>query len=114
MIDIRVDEAYAFDYLSILSIKATLTENDKKNYNECYQYIFDQLGENIFHSVLVSEEYRFLLLANRVVFDFVSIIRNGGEVTSKELDDANMTRYKCKAALQRKFFNNEVTESKTI
>lgn len=108
MIDIRVDEAYAFDYLSILQIK-----NNKDNFNNCRDYITDQVGKNNYDEIVRSDEYQSLVDANQEVFDLVEKIRKGETVTGLELDNANMARYYTKQALQKKFFNNELTETKT-
>ena len=39
MINLKVDEAYAFDYLSILDIKKDMNKDCNNNWQRCYTYI---------------------------------------------------------------------------
>lgn len=113
MINLQVDEAYAFDYLCILQIKSKLTVSDQANFSRCREVVSQQVGIDHFLEIVHSLEYKNLLNANQEVFNIVEEIRAGKDVSSKALDEANMSRYFAKRDLQRKFFNNEITETKT-
>ena len=116
MINLPVDEAYAFDYLSILKLKADLdpTHSGKKDaYEQCFKSLQQQIGDTI-HQILHSPEYRQLYDANRLTFDAVDKARHGGAVTAKEVDECNLLRFRCKESLQRKFFNSQLTETKIM
>jgi hypothetical protein len=113
MIKISVDEAYAFDILTILYIKKNNTMADTNNYEKMIDEIRNQVGDSKFYEILMSPEYKNLLTANKLVYDYVDKIRNGEKLDAKEVDDANMLRYKYKKDLQIKYFGNNVTEQKT-
>lgn len=106
MIKILVDEAYAFDYLSIQEVKKSSQELETAWNIKC------QVGSDIFNKVVSSSEYLNLYNANLELFGCVERARYG-EITAKELDDANMKRHYAKQALQQVFFSNELTETKT-
>jgi len=105
MINLLVDEAYAFDYLAILIIKKSEMQNTISN------YISNQLP-GLFNTIILSAEFRKMLEANQLVFNCVERARYGN-ITAKELDDANMQRHYAKLELQKKFFNTNLTEKKT-
>jgi hypothetical protein len=110
MINLKVDEAYAFDYLSILYIKKN---NSKECYNtwfDCYNSLSNQIPN--FFEIVNSIEYNNLLEANLITFDAVEKARYG-DISAKEVDDANMLRYKRKIELQNKFFTSKVKEFKS-
>jgi len=114
MINLEVDEAYAFDYLSILQVKNDLFPSEYKMaaYEKCFLFLKEQL-EN-YNSIINSEEYKNLYEINKVTFDLVNQVRNNIPITAKSVDDANMERYYCKLALQKKHFSNELVEQKII
>jgi hypothetical protein len=114
MINLPVDEAYAFDYLTILKIKSDLNPQNaapRAAYETCLAALRAQLGERI-EEILASPEYQNLLDANQITFDAVDRARNGGNVTAKEVDDCNMQRFYCKVALQKRFFGDNLVEAK--
>ena len=106
MIKILVDEAYAFDYLSILEVK------NSELRNEIAAMIAKQVGVMKTMNVYASEEYDRLFETNKTLFDCVERARYG-TITAKELDEANMQRHYAKQALQKRFFQNDLTETKT-
>jgi hypothetical protein len=114
MINLLVDECYAFDYLSILQVKRNIDENkNKKAWKDCFDYIKSQLGEEKFTEIIQSLEYNNLYKSNLLTFDAVAKARAGGDISAKEVDDCNMDRYHCKIKLQKAFFPNEdLTEKK--
>lgn len=109
MISIIVDEAYAYDYLCILSVK----ENNWEYHDSTYNIIKLQVGEKLHYEIIASEEYAKLWEANRKTFDAVEQARYH-DISAKEVDECNMERYRCKIALQNKFFpQKKVEETKT-
>jgi hypothetical protein len=112
MISISVDEAYAFDYLSILFIKKNINSDCYDHWVDCYSYIENQLGKNKMIEIVNSIEYIDLIKANQLTFDAVEKARYGS-ITAKEVDQANLLRHKRKTELQNKFFNQKLMEYKT-
>jgi hypothetical protein len=112
MITLLVDEAYAFDYLSILHVKKSVNQQVESSWKECFDYIKNQIGENMMQDIINSKEYHGMIEANQITFDAVEKARYG-EITAKEVDNTNMLRYQRKLELQAKFFNNILTEVKT-
>tara|TARA_B110000483_G_C18053169_1_gene487364 strand:- start:393 stop:737 length:345 start_codon:yes stop_codon:yes gene_type:complete len=114
MIKISVDEGYAFDYLSILEIKSRKIKQNKtlSSFKECKKFINSQLSGELFNKIYNSNEYSACLKANQETFNAVEKARYG-KIPSKKVDDLNMERYAAKSNLQKKFFNNELSESKT-
>lgn len=114
MIDLLVDEGYAFDYLSILEVKNRLhpSETKQQTYLECFNYLKNQL--NNFDIIYNSIEYKNLLQSNTYTFDLIDKLRNGDIITAKDIDDANMERFYRKQALQNKFFSNIMKEEKIL
>ena len=112
MINLPVDEAYAFDYLSILHVKKNINQEVESSWKECFNYIKNQIGENMMEQIVNSIEYHGMIEANQITFDAVEKARYG-EITAKEVDQANMLRYQKKCELQKKFFNSNMKEVKT-
>jgi hypothetical protein len=112
MINLKVDEAYAFDYLSILDIKKQMNKDCYNNWQICYTYIESQLNKDQMLEITNSEEYKNMIQTNKITFDAVEKARYGN-ITAKEVDEANMLRHKRKLELQAKFFNNNLIEYKT-
>ncbi len=112
MINLHVDEGYAFDFLSILYIKKNKSNQSMKNWRDCSDYLKSQLPNDVFNSIIDSQEYMDMVKINQKTFDAVEKARYG-EISAKEVDNANMERYHAKIKLQNKFFNNKVIEEKT-
>lgn len=114
MINLKVDEAYAFDYLSILQVKNDLFPSENKffAYKDCKQFLKNQLDN--FDLIINSQEYLNLYEINKMTFELVDKVRNNLPITAKSVDDANMERYYCKLALQKRFFSHELIEQKII
>jgi hypothetical protein len=85
MVKLTVDEAYAFDYYSILSLKCTNGYVSLATLDLTKRDLEQSLGEDLVRDILNSEEYHSLLTANRML---------------------------AKKSLQNKFFNTELTEVK--
>ena len=113
MLNILVDEAYAFDYLAILEIKKDLSQSAYKSWIMCKEHISKQLDITTWESIILSKEYRNLIDINKEVFVAVDAARYGN-ISAKEVDTKNMQRYYAKKALQEKFFpSGPLTEHKT-
>lgn len=113
MINLPVDEGYAFDYLSILALKWAYdpTNKDKLNiFTLVTTQIHNQLGD-LFLLIRESDEYKELASANRETFELVDLAKED-KVKASDVDKANYKRYLKKIALQKKFFSTEITESK--
>lgn len=114
MINIQVDESYAFDYLSILQIKSELDiESVVKldNYINCLKFLRNQMDEKLFLSIMDSDEYRACCSANLETFKAVDHAKDDS-VTASFVDRANYKRHIAKQNLQKKFFNSDLTEIK--
>jgi hypothetical protein len=114
MINLLVDEAYAFDYLSILEVKKNLSLDPQKQkaFADCKNFLSLQLSN--FYEIYSSDEYHDLYDINKKTFDLVDLARNNGNVTAKQVDDANMERFYRKRDLQSKFFSSQLVESKIV
>jgi hypothetical protein len=113
MITLQVDEAYAFDYLSILEVKNNLYPSEAKtrNFLDCKDFLLKQLRN--FEIVYASKEYKNLYDINKKTFELVGLVRkNSLDVTAKQVDDANMERFYRKKDLQEAFFTNTLVEEK--
>jgi hypothetical protein len=112
MINLLVDEAYAFDYLSILHVKKNINPESQLNWENCFSYIREQIGDRKMSEIIHSKEYQNMIEANQITFDAVEKARYGS-ITAKEVDDANMLRYNRKCELQKKYFNTKIKEFKS-
>lgn len=115
MLLISVDEAYAFDYLSILYVKKSINISSDiyETYDECEKFLKNQLGEKKWNSIINSEEYLNLIKTNQDLFQAVEDARYG-KISSKELDDKNMHRYYAKQKFQKSHFpDRNLKEIKT-
>jgi len=114
MIKLSVDEGQAFDYLSILQVKADMDPTNSKKtvqYYECGDQIADQISDEKFAKIYESQEYKDLYNANLQTFKLVDLAKRD-QVTASEVDKANYQRYIHKVKLQNKFFNTSITEIK--
>ena len=57
MIYIKVDEAYAFDMLSVLDIKKKNSLKDQQNFDSMTQYIGSQIDTQLFQLIIKSEVF---------------------------------------------------------
>lgn len=115
MLKIQVDEGYAYDFLAILYVKKLKfkTIAADKIYDECFDFLKNQIDEEKHHLIISSKEYLNLIEANTKTFEAVDKARYE-EITAKQVDDLNMLRYKYKLELQNKFFPlSKITEKKS-
>lgn len=110
MINLLVDEGYAFDYLSILEIKSNKS-NNKELYNHCKENIISQVGLYNFLEIESSTEYKALLEANLNTFNLVDAVKLD-PCLGMEVDKSNYERFLKKQALQKKFFGSISNEIK--
>jgi hypothetical protein len=112
MITLKVDEAYAFDYLSILEVKKTFyPQKDWPEINECIKHIISQIGQDLFDEIYKSKEYHEMVLINSETFKLVDLAKDN-KCSAKDVDIYNYKRFKAKLALQNKFFKTIVQETK--
>ena len=111
MINLLVDEAYAFDYLSILEVKKEKSKISNDTWNTCYMYLENQFDSQKWLLIINSEEYKDMIKANQLTFIAVDRAKNN-EVTAQYVDYCNFQRYAAKQNFQKKFFNNELKEQK--
>jgi len=111
MIKITVDEAYAFDYYSILELK-------KQNGSQVDQIIdiiksdlLEQIGVEKFNLIIESEEYLKLYSSNKTTFEAVDKAKTD-EVLASYVDRCNFLRMVYKRELQNKFFSSSLSEVK--
>ena len=112
MIKISLDEAYAFDYLSILSIKEDQGVVDSLTPNLCKGEIMEGIGVSKYASIINSPEYKILYEANLKTFAAVDKAKED-KVTASYVDNCNYERYLAKRALQKKFFEASLSERKS-
>jgi hypothetical protein len=110
MINLNVDEAYAFDYLSILEIKKEKSSNNKQ-WLDCLLYLQNQFEPEKWLSIIHSEEYKSMIKANLLTFDAVDKAKNN-EVTAQHVDYCNYQRHIAKQNFQKKFFTSDLSELK--
>ncbi len=110
MINLNVDEAYAFDYLSILEIKKEKYSNNTQ-WLDCWLYLQNQFESEKWLSMIHSEEYKNMIKANLLTFDAVDKAKNN-EVTAQHVDYCNYQRHAAKQNFQKKFFTSDLSELK--
>ena len=111
MINISVDEAYAFDYYSILELKYKNNFITIDNLNIIKNDLITQLGIEIFKKIINSQEYENLINANQLTFNAVDDAKTD-KVLASYVDKCNYQRMLAKKDLQNKFFEKELTETK--
>lgn len=111
MIKITVDEAYAFDFYSILEIKKSFGMSVEEQLVEYRKEISSQLSDELFYEIYESKEYADLLFCNRLTFEAVDKAKSD-EVKASYVDECNYRRTVAKKKLQQKFFNEGISEIK--
>jgi hypothetical protein len=114
MVTIEVDEAFAFDFLSIAAVKEKKKLNGAK---EQLAFYYDSLEFQLgikFHDIIKSEEYKELIRLNEEIYDKLEIIRkNHNLILASVIDELNSERYEIKKKLQFKYFNEDIKEVKS-
>lgn len=115
MINLRVSEAYAFDYLSILQIKCEMDpQKNFGNFAACVTNMIDEIDDNVLWSTIMdSVEYKKLYEVNKKTFEAVDDAKEDG-VKASYVDKCNYERYLAKIALQERFFPEEEIKEKKL
>jgi len=111
MINILVDEAYAFDYLSILEVKKQKSSISNDAWVNCYIHLQNQFDNEKWLCIMNSKEYENMIKANELTFDAVDKAKNN-EVTAQHVDYCNYQRHTAKQNFQKKFFTSDLSELK--
>jgi len=111
MITLLVDEAYAFDYLSILEVKKQKSSISNDAWAKCYVYLQNQFDNEKWSHMMHSKEYENMIKANELTFDAVYKAKNN-EVTAQHVDYCNYQRHIAKQNFQKKFFTSDLSELK--
>ena len=108
MITLLVDEAYAFDYLSILEVKKQKSSLSNDAWRKCYIHLQNQFDPEKWLSMIYSVEYKNMIKANELTFDAVDKAKNN-EVTAQHVDYCNYQRHTAKQNFQNKFTKLYIT-----
>lgn len=111
MINLVVDEAYAFDYLSILEVKKNKSSFSNNAWSICYNNLKNQFNSQKWQLMMSSEEYQNMIKANELTFDAVNKAKTNN-VTAQHVDYCNYQRHLAKQDFQKKFFNTNLNEEK--
>jgi hypothetical protein len=116
MLKISLDEAYVFDMLSVFDVKIKKLTGEKllttlEKYADMAKEVTDQLGVDKYNQITLSDEFKSMVDANMKVFELIDESKNDTGL-AKLTDDANYERHIAKMALQKKFFDSELTEVK--
>ena len=110
MIRVQVDEAKAFDELSIYWVKIQFGGKDEMFHSLKWDIEY-ALGKEKFQKVFESDEYKAVCEANLKTFNMVSKAKKN-EVTAQQVEESNYRRHLAKKALQAKHFPTEMREQK--
>lgn len=114
MITLPVDEAYAFDFLSVIDVKRKKSARDQTTFKDLCVEIESQIGKDLFKKILESKIYAEMVKVNQNIYDMIDMIRDDiVEMDAKVIDDANNERYRLKKKLQDEFFMSGLVETKT-
>lgn len=112
MVFLTVDEAAAFDALSIIFVKQQKLQRPLYAERErLMKELVDQIGDEKYSEVISSPEFTELSTANEVIWDLVAKAAND-EVAASTVVKANNERYRLKRKLQGKWFRSELEEVK--
>jgi hypothetical protein len=118
MIDIPVDESYAYDVLSIAAVKVAKKSDDRvnlDNHHRLEKRIGEQVGWPLHIDIVASPEYAELYQTNLALFNHIDAMKTRQEQLGdgQAVDRFNYLRYTLKKQLQTKFFpDRPLTEKK--
>jgi hypothetical protein len=102
--------------LSISAVKADSSGEKKAidNWRTLSDQIVEQIGERKYNEVIKSKEFLELYDKNKQIFDMVDWIKDNlrKDDPAYVVDSLNFERFKLKIAIQEKFFNSMVSETK--
>lgn len=116
MLKISLDEAYVFDMLSVFDVKIKKLTGEKllvtlDKHSNMVEEVIEQITSEKYNEIISSSEYKKMILANERVFELIDESKTDTGL-AKITDDANFDRHIAKMNLQKKFFDNELTEVK--
>jgi len=116
MLKISLDEAYVFDMLSVFDVKIVNLSGEKlaktlEKMSDMIEEVVDQIGKDKYQEIISSTEYEQMVEANQKVFELIDKSKFDDGL-AKITDDANYERHIAKMALQKRFFDTELTEVK--
>lgn len=116
MIKISVDEAYVFDMLAVFNVKLKKLQGDKlcktlEKFTDMVLEVVEQVGQSKYNEIVKSVEYENMIQANLRVFELIDESKKDDGL-AKITDDANFDRHIAKMALQKRFFDTDLTEFK--
>jgi len=111
MVNLLVDEAFAFDYIAILKLKADKGYIDRVDIQKSFDHLEEQIGSDLFKTILESDQFRHLYEANSVTFDAVDAAKED-KMLASEVDKTNYFRMLAKTELQERFFDTKLQEVK--
>lgn len=107
MIQISVDPGYAYDLLSILSVKSDARPSVRPDWDRLAAEIVSQV-EPATHAAIMAEIYPLMWATNSALFHFINRLKETNEaIDARETDDLNMRRFRLKQQLQARFFPGE-------
>ena len=113
MIQLCVDDSYAFEYYCILLIKMQRIKSDKAIQQEAFQrdFLVSQVGSQRFLEICKSKEFKYMLDVNNQTFDIVDKAKTN-DAKASEVDACSFKRKQAKDALQKAFFSSSNLEMK--
>jgi hypothetical protein len=116
MLKISLDEAYVFDMLSVFDVKIKKLTGEKllftlEKYTDMVNEVINQIGADKYNVITLSAEFKSMIDSNLKVFELIDESKNDTGL-AKITDDANYERHIAKMALQKRFFDTELTEVK--
>jgi hypothetical protein len=118
IVNVPLHAAYVYDMLAILMIKSreSYTETNNRNAENMSSCLGQQVGKELHHQIMWSEEYLNLYRANLAVFQRIDEIKKreatGADATF--IDEQNYNRYLAKQALRSRFFPDVPMEEQKL
>lgn len=113
MIKISVDPAYAYDMLSILSVKSAANPTVRPDWDRLINEIVAEIGQEK-HDQIMKEIYPILYAYNSAIFNRIDDLKKSDDpIDAREIDAMNLERWQVKRRLQKQFFADQpLTEQK--
>ena len=88
-------------------------DQDYKNFSNYFDFLYESIDPELLGAILGSEEYKNLFEANKEIFEAIDRGEAGDDNGFKAANLANRKRFEAKRAIQRKYFNTYLSETKT-
>jgi len=112
MLNLVVDEGYAYDFLSILYVKLIKNICNETLYKQYFTQIESQVGTNLHKLIINSKEYKDCIQINEDIFNMVNLAKSD-QVSASTVHNLNYKRYTAKINLQKIWFpSSQTTEVK--